>query len=64
MYTVSLKAARVNVELTQREVANQMGLNVATLVNWENGKTSPDIDQFKKLCEIYKCPIDAIFLKK
>lgn len=64
MYTVSLKAARINADLTQKEVANLMGVNVSTLVNWESGKTSPGIDQFSKLCKLYECPIDAIFLPK
>ena len=64
MYRVSLKAARINAELTQREVSKIMGINVSTLVNWENGKTSPGIEQFSKLCEIYECPIDTIFLPK
>lgn len=64
MYTVSLRAARVNADLTQKEVALAMNVNVSTIANWENGKYSPDVDQFRKLCEIYKCPIDVIFLGK
>lgn len=64
MYTVSLEAARVNAGLSQKEAAKQLGVNVTTLSNWERGKTSPDVDKFKKLCEVYNCPGDLIFLGK
>lgn len=64
MYTISLEAARVNAGLSQKDAAQKVGINVATLSNWENGKTSPDVDKFKKLCEVYGCPGDIIFLGK
>ena len=38
-----------------------MGVNVSTIANWENGKTSPNVEQFVKLCAIYGCPQDIIF---
>lgn len=62
MFTISLEAARVNAKMSQKEAAEQLGVNVATLSNWERGKTSPDVDKFKKLCEVYNCPGDIIFL--
>ena len=61
MYQVSLEAARVNARLSQRKVADLIEVNVCTISNWENGKTAPNAEQFRKLCEIYKCPMDAIF---
>lgn len=64
MFQISLAAARVNAKKTQREVANLMNVNVSTIVNWENGRTSPNIEQFIKLCNIYACPQDIIFLSK
>ena len=62
MFQISLTAARVNADKTQREVADLMGVNVSTIANWENGKTSPNVEQFVKLCVIYGCPQDIIFL--
>ena len=64
MYMVSLEAARINAGLSQKEAAKQIGVNVCTLSNWERGKTSPDIDKFKALCAVYKCPTDIIFLRR
>ena len=62
MFTISLEAARVNAKLSQREAAQRIGVNVGTLSNWERGVTSPDIDKFKRMCEVYACPTDLIFL--
>ncbi len=62
MFQISLAAARVNAKKTQREAANLMNVNVSTIVNWENGRTSPNIEQFVKLCNIYNCPQEVIFL--
>lgn len=62
MFQISLAAARVNAKKTQRDVADLMNVNVSTIANWENGKTSPNIEQFVKLCDIYDCPQSIIFL--
>lgn len=64
MYMISLEAARVNAGLSQKEAATRLGVNVSTLSNWERGKTAPDVDKFKALCEIYNCPSNLIFLNK
>lgn len=64
MFKISLEAARVNAKMSQKAAAQAVGVNVTTLSNWENGRTSPDVDKFKKLCELYDCPSDLIFLEK
>lgn len=35
-----LKAARVNKEMTQEDVAKALNRNKQTIVNWENGVTA------------------------
>lgn len=62
-FQISLEAARVNAKFSQKDVARMMNVNVATISNWENGKTSLSADQFKTLCNIYGCPMDIIFLR-
>lgn len=59
---VTLKALRVNSKLKQTEVAKKIGISTLTLQNWENNKTAPDIYQLMKLCEVYGCTLDDIFL--
>lgn len=63
MFQISLEAARVNAKMTQQEVSSALNVSRGTISNWENGVTSPDVSQFIKLCEIYKCPIEMIFIQ-
>ena len=62
-FQVSMKAARVNAEKTQAEAAAFIGVSKATIVNWEAGRRMPKVDQLRKLCEYYGCPMDNIFLR-
>lgn len=39
---ISLKAARVNAGLTRREMADCIGVNQATIFNWERGTSEPN----------------------
>ena len=59
---ITLAAARVNAGLTQLEVASLMKVSKQTICNWESGKTSPDVAQARRLSDIYKMPLDYIFL--
>lgn len=61
---VSLKALRVNAGLNQKEVAKNLNIAPNTLINWETGKTAPDIVQLARLCSLYKCSIDDIFFAR
>lgn len=60
---ISLRAARINAKLTQKESAERLGVDVTTIGKWENGKTSPKAAQLERLCSIYGVPIDYIFLQ-
>ena len=62
MPSISLAAARVNANMTQDEVAKAMNVSKSTIINWEKGRNSPKYSQMEKLCEIYKMPLDYIFL--
>lgn len=59
---ISLKGLRVNKNLTQKEVAKRLGTSRETILNWENGKTLPDVMMLFKLCNLYDCTIDDVFL--
>ena len=62
IFQISLKAARVNADKTQKDAANHVGVSNSTMVSWESGKSTPRADQLRALCEFYNVPIDAIFL--
>lgn len=61
MPKITLKAARVNVNMTQTEAAEKIGVAVSTLRNWEAGKTFPNKPMIDKLCEVYGVPFDVLF---
>lgn len=61
---ISLKAARVNAELSQHEAAIRLGISRATLQNYESGNTVPDILMSRKMEEVYHFPMDYIFFGK
>lgn len=62
---ITLKAARVNVDLTQSEVAEKLGISKQTLVNYELYRTKPDIEMSKKIAKLYNLTVDdIIFFKK
>ena len=60
---ITLKAARVNKGLTQEDVARELKKSKTTIVNYENGKSTPDIETGKALAMLYGCSVDdLIFL--
>lgn len=61
---ISLKAARVNAELTQEEAAKRIGVNKSTLQKWESGKCYPSTKHIPKITEVYNIGYDdIIFLR-
>ena len=62
MKQISLRAARIDAGLTQKQAAEQIGVSNVALANWESGKTSPLTKHFVKACEIYGFDTNDIFL--
>lgn len=61
---ISLKAARVNANFTQKEAAKAIGINISTIIKWENGRTYPKSYQLEALCSLYGIPLDCISLSQ
>lgn len=60
---ITLKAARVNKNLTQKEAAALIGISVETLVNYEKGLSFPNVPIIKKIESVYGLQYsDIIFL--
>lgn len=59
---ISLAAARVNAKLTQEEVAKMMKIGKRTIINWEKGVVMPSFADLNMLANIYRLPVDNIFL--
>lgn len=50
---LTLKAARVNKGLTQKDVAKLMGVSRNVISNWERQISFPDVLQVKRIEEVY-----------
>ena len=60
MPKITLKAARVNAELTLDDVAEIIGKSKQSIENWENGKTPIKYSDLIKLSGIYEMPVEYI----
>jgi transcriptional regulator with XRE-family HTH domain len=60
---ITLKAARINRNLSQKDAAKALNVSNKTLCNWENGLSVPKADKIDSICELYGVPYDnLIFL--
>lgn len=61
---ITLKAARINAGLTQRQVANALCISKNTVSSYEAYKTTPDMKTGQKLADLYNKSVnDIIFFK-
>lgn len=62
---LTLKAARVNSGLEQKEAAEKLGISRDSLRSYEKYKKSPRIDLAVKMAQLYNCTLaDIIFLQE
>lgn len=65
MLKITIKAARVNAGLSQKEAAEALKISNKTLCSWENGISVPNIQQVDEICALYDIPYDNLnFLPK
>lgn len=57
---MSLKALRVNANLTRPQVSEATGIPENTLANYENFVSKPDINRAMALASFYGCSVDDI----
>ena len=58
--SISMKAARVNAEMTLEAAAKELGITKNTLINYESGKIAPRVDMAQKIADLYGMPFDGI----
>ena len=59
-----LKELRLNVGLTQEELASKLGLSRVNYTRYENGKVNPDYETIIKLADFYDISLDELFDRK
>lgn len=60
MPKITMKAARTNAGLTQKQAAKALSVSNKTLCNWENGVTVPNANKIDAICNLYGIPYDNI----
>ena len=59
----TLKSIRINLNFTQKEMADKLGVSTKTYQNYENYKSYPDVEIVKKIVELSGLDFnDIIFL--
>lgn len=62
---MTMKAARVNANMTQEEAGKIIGVSKDVISNWERGVTYPDVMELYKIEKAYHVTYnDLIFLPK
>lgn len=62
---ITLKAARVNAGLTQKQAAEALQISKGALLNYEQYRTVPDVAMAWKMAELYNLPVSSIiFFRK
>jgi DNA-binding XRE family transcriptional regulator len=57
---VSLRAKRVDLELTLEEAAKLIGISKYSLYNYEHFKNIPSVEVALKIAEVYDIPIENL----
>lgn len=60
MLKITLKAARINAGLSQKEAAEKLGVSNKTLCKWESGSSYPNAKMIDALCSLYGVHYDSI----
>ena len=55
-----IKKIRIDNNLTQRELADILGVTYQAVSKWENGKNLPDISIMKDICDKYNYKLDEL----
>lgn len=51
---------RKRADLTQKEVADILGLDQTTVSRWERGRKLPRADRLPRIADLYHCSVDDL----
>ena len=60
MNDLALRDLRIAKGLTQKQLADKLGVSQAAIGMWENGNRKPDIIMLKKLAHYLDCTTDEL----
>lgn len=59
----NLKTIRMTRGMSQKQLADMLGVNRTTVTRWETSGRFPRADKLRKISEIFGCPIDFFYRK-
>jgi len=59
---MDLRTARVAAKMTQKDVAEKLGVAQASICHWERGTRMPKVATFFRLCALYGVGPSDIFM--
>ena len=60
-YGLALKNLRTYFTMTQREIAERIGVSNHAISKWENGVNQPDLDTIRVICDIFGVTVEQFF---
>ncbi|MGN1410248.1 MAG: helix-turn-helix domain-containing protein [Eubacteriales bacterium] len=57
---MNFKENREKTNITQEQLASQLGIDRSTVAKWESGQSKPRADMLIKLSRIFGCTIDEL----
>lgn len=57
---MNLKNLRMSKKLTQKQLAERLGVERTTVSMWETGNSSPSLEILKKIAQVLECSIDEL----
>ena len=57
---VTLPVARKIANLTQKQLADAVGVSESTVINWEKGRSEPTVNQAQTISDTVGIPLDSI----
>lgn len=60
MFSLTLKAMRINAGLTAQELADKVGVHKVTLLEYERGASEPKYSRVCEIAHICNCPTELI----
>jgi len=59
-FSDNFKRARENASLTQKQVADALGLERSAIAHYEKGDSTPNFKNIPKICELLNVTIDEL----
>lgn len=59
-FKITMESARVNANLTQKQLAKKCKVSESTVINWEKGRALPSLKKLPLLEKAYGIPLDYV----